>query len=539
MKSDRQRRTECFEYVVAGGGSAGCIVAGRLAQAGKKVLLIEAGSNDRSPAIRIPGLGALTYRTKNWHYQPAPDPSRHGVVESWPSGKVLGGGGSINGMVFVRGHRSNYDHWAETGCTGWSYKELLPYFKRLENWAGAPSAYRGNAGPIEVCERVYEDELNACFRAAATHLGYATTPDYNGAVQEGLSKVQTNTRRGLRVQSSRAYLCGLPQKGCLTIRTDAFVRRIVVSGRRATGVEYSYRGETITALAEREVILCAGSIASPKILMLSGVGPVAALESAGIDVRHANESVGANLQEHSSFFLRWHSQLPNANNVNLWSGLKAAVNFAVNGKGLLSTMLFQDQIFCSSDPSRTTPDLQMAFANFALMREASPDGQLHAGPHTDTGVMVFVTSLQPRSSGHVRLRSGNPHDTPLIDHRMFGEAIDFEPLLSGIDRARTIMANAAFNDQLGGMFAPEGQGRTRDDWREYLVRNASYTAHPVGTCRMGSDAGAVVDPQLRVVGIEGLRVADASVMPTEISGNTNCPSMMIGERAAALILGTA
>lgn len=533
----RTHAQESFEYVVIGGGSAGSVVAGRLAEAGKKVLLLEAGGSDHTPTVWFPAGGMAAYRSKNWRYEPSPDTSRYGMVESWPAGKVLGGGGSINGMVYVRGNRADFDGWAQQGCTGWAYEDLLPHFRRLETWSGGADQWRGDAGPIDVCQPPYEDATNAAFRESARALGYPENADYNGERQEGFGKVQVNMKRSIRSQASRKYLRGVARRDCLTVRLHAFVRRIVFEGNKAVGVEYLHNGDARTARAESEVVLSAGSVASPKILMLSGVGPADELSRHGIASIHRNDSVGANLQEHSTLQLRWRSSLPNANNVNVWTGLKAAVQFAYDGSGLLGTTVYQDQIFCHSVEGLPAPDLQIAFANFALSRETDPrDGLLLIGPHKDTGVMICMTSLHPRARGRIHLRSGNPDDAPAIDFHMYADAADVDTLRLGCERCVDLFAQPQFSKLVDGRFEPEARCRTADDWREYIVRNTLLGAHPVGTCRMGSDAEAVVAPDLRVIGVEGLRVIDASIMPNLTSGNTNCPAMMIGEKGASLLL---
>lgn len=532
------RVDEAFQYIVVGGGSAGSIVAARLTQAGKQVLLLEAGGSDASPSVWLPAGAIAAYRTKNWRYVPNPDTSRYGLVESWPAGKVLGGGGSINGMVYVRGHRDDFDEWSRRGATGWDYQGVLPHFQRLETWSGGADAWRGGEGPIDVCVPDYEDETNHAFRESARSLGHPFNPDYNGEHQEGVGRVQVNMKRAIRSQSSRKYLRGaVAAKEHLTIRLNAFVRRVLFHGKRAVGVEYVHAGVLKRAMAESEIILSAGSIVSPKLLMLSGIGPADELGRCGIEMVHRNEAVGMNLQEHSTLQLRWKSSLPNANNVNLWSGLKAAAQFVQNGSGLLSTTVYQDQIFCRSSESLPAPDLQIAFANFALARKTDPrDGLLRVEPHSDTGVMICLTSLHPKGRGSVHLRSGNPEDAPSIDFQMFGCREDLDTMERGCERSLEILAQSPFAALVGDRFSPESECRSPDDWRNYIVRNALLGAHPVGTCRMGGDESGVVDPNLRVLGVEQLRVADASVMPTLTSGNTNCPSMMIGEKAASLIL---
>jgi choline dehydrogenase len=531
--------TQSYEYIIVGGGTAGSVVAGRLAEAGHRVLLLEAGSSDRHPAVYIPALAGVVYQKCNWRYMPEPDASRDGVVEAWPSGKLLGGGGSINGMIFVRGNRADYDGWADTGCRGWSYKDVLPHFKRLENWTGGADEFRGSGGPIDVSWCQDEDETNVAFVQAAQQVGFGFNPDYNGREQEGVCKIQMNAKRGIRSQSSRRYLRSLSKPECLTVRTHAFGRRILFEGAKATAVEFAHKGTIHTAFAEKEIVSSAGAIGSPKLLMLSGIGPREVLDAAGVDVLSDLPGVGSNLQEHSSTFLRWNSRVRNINALGIGDALNGVFQYLRNGKGLLATAAYHNQIFCKSVASLPSPDLQIAFTNFALTREKSArDGLLRIGPSKQRGVMITVTTLHPKSVGSVRLRSNNPEDRPLISHEMFGCADDIKVGLEGVRIAREIMSQSVMSGVVTGMFEPEASCKSELDWETLLRKLVTYGAHPVGTCKMGIDPMAVVDPTLQVRGVTGLRVADASIMPTEPSGNTNCPAMMIGEKAASLILGT-
>ena len=529
-------RVGLHDYVVIGGGSSGSVVAGRLAAAGADVLVLEAGGTDRRPDVLIPAGVISAYRRLNWKYVPEPDPSRNGVVEAWAAGRVLGGGGSINATVFVRGHPGDYDGWAAAGCDGWAYESVLPRFRRLESWFGGADAYRGSGGPIAVCFHSIEHLANDAFLAAAQEAGHEFTPDYNGARQEGVGVVQVNQRRGVRSQASREYrrLAGSDK---LRIRTNAFVHRILIERGSAVAVEYEHDGELKIARASEEIILSAGSLASPKILMLSGVGPARALASAGVDVAHELAGVGENLQEHPATMQRWTANFRTINKLRASDVAKAVVSYARHGRGLLAATVFHVQVMHRTDPALPTPDVQLAFANFATTRERGPDGILKVAPHADEGVLVSTLFLHPESRGRVRIASASPTDPPVIEHQLLGSPGDVTGLLAGMEEGRRIMAEPAISGLVGEMFEPEGSCRTRAEWEAHVRENATYGAHPVGTCRMGTDDRSVVDPRLRVHGLERLRVVDASIMPTLTSGNTNAPSMMIGEMASDFILG--
>lgn len=530
---------DAFDYVVVGGGSAGCVVAGRLAAAGATVLVLEAGGTDRRPDVWLPAGVVSAYRLCNWKYTPEPDSSRGGLVESWPAGRILGGTGSINGTVFVRGNPADFDAWAAHGCPGWDHASVLPYFRRLESWAGPPHADRGTDGPIHVGFHAMPHPSADMFLAAAVEAGHVHNPDYNAGVQEGAGIVQVNQRRGVRSQSSRGHLRGLPGAARITVRRKAFVERIAVDGRgRTTGVEYRDRGGRRLARAGREVVLCGGTLASPKILMLSGIGPKEELDRHGIAVVHDSPGVGSNLRDHIGALQRWRTTLPTVNELGPADGARAVVEYARRGSGPLAAVVFQVQIILRTRPELARPDIQLAFASFGIVREQGPDGMMKVEPAKQRSVMVTTALLQPRTSGRVRLRSADPAAPPVIEYEMLADAADAENLMAGMAEARRIMEQPAIAGVVGEPFEPERSCRSELDWRNWVHSQATYGVHYVGTCRMGSDEFAVVDPDLRVRGVEALRVVDASVMPDPTSGNTNAPTMMIAERAADLILGS-
>jgi choline dehydrogenase-like flavoprotein len=530
-------RSETFDYVVVGGGSAGSVVAGRLAAAGADVLVLEAGGTDLRPDVLVPAGVISVYRSRNWKYVPEPDPSRDGAVEAWAAGRILGGGGSINATVFVRGNRADFDGWAgEFGCAGWDYASVLPYFRRLETWAGGADEYRGDRGPIDVGFQTMDHVGNEAFLAAALQAGHPYVDDYNGARQDGVGNVQVNQKRGVRSQASRRYLRAPAARPHVTVRTKAHVHRIVLRGDCAVGVEYEHHGARRSAWTREEVILSAGSLASPKLLMVSGIGPAEELARAGVDTRSDLPGVGLNLQEHPAVMQRWHAKVPTLNTLTAGDAARAVVQYARSGTGLLAATVFHVQLMHRTASSPDRPDVQIAFANFATVRERGENGMLKVQPSREQGFLVSTLFLHPRSRGRLRLRSARATDPPVIEHELLGDAADVDDLLAGMAESRRVMAQPAMTDLIGEMFAPERECRTPQEWEAMVRENATYGAHPVGTCRMGVDDLAVVDPELRVRGVRRLRVVDASVMPTLTTGNTNAPTMMIGERAADLIL---
>jgi choline dehydrogenase len=524
------------DYVVVGGGSAGSVVAGRLAEAGADVIVLEAGGTDRRPDVLIPAGAINVYRTCNWSYVPEPDPSRNGAVEAWSSGKVLGGGGSINAMVFVRGHRADYDEWSSLGCAGWDYESVLPYFKKMETWAGGASEYRGGNGPISVSFHGMDHPANAVFVEAAEQAGYAALDDYNAAQQEGVGVVQVNQKRGTRSNAPRGYLRGLDHRGRLDIRTKAYAHRILFEGDRAVGVEFVQKGRRRTVRARREIVLSAGALVSPKVLMLSGIGPCHELGRYGIEVLHESPGVGANLQEHPGFMLRWHSRVRTINEMRPGEALGAIGDYIRTGRGPFAATVFHVQVMHRTDPALDRPNIQILLANYATSRERGTDGILKIKPARQSGLMACALLVHPRARGRIRLRSTAPLDPPVIQHPLLGDPDDVADLLAGMDEARRIMAQPAAKEITGELFDPEGRCNSRAEWEAELRENVTYAYHHVGTCRMGTGDDAVVDPQLRVRGVDGLRVVDASVMPTIPTGNTNAVCMMIAEKAADLIL---
>ncbi len=539
MRFARSRRDgDAFDYIVVGTGSAGSVVAGRLVRAGLSVLALEAGGTDRRPDAYVPAGIMSVYKRCNWKYRPEPDDSREHSVEPWPAGRILGGGGSINGTVFVRGHRDDFDGWAKRGCDGWDYASVLPYFKRLERWVGGADFWRGDGGPIRVRRQAMPHPAVDAFMTAAIQAGHPDAGDYNAERQEGASIVQVNQRSRTRSQSSREYLHGLSFSPRLTVRTNAPVQRVEIRSGRAVGVHYLHRGGPRFTQAAEGVIVCAGTFGSPKVLMLSGVGPRAAVERCGIPLVLDSPGVGTNLQEQLAVMQRWYTNLPTLNELGIRSGSAALAEYLLHGSGPLTATFLQAQVVQRSDPGLEWPDFQHGFASFATVRDRDPNGMITVKPAKEASVRLNTTLLHPRARGRVGIRSAEALDPPVIEHRMFAEPGDIQDVLGGMAEARNIMSQSSIAGILTAPFEDESKCRTDEDWDRFVRGNVTYGAHAVGTCRMGVDDLSVVDPELRIPGIAGLRVADASIMPTLTSGNTNAPAMMIGERAAAFLTGS-
>jgi choline dehydrogenase len=500
-------RTETYDYVVVGGGSAGSIVAARLAEAGASVLLLEAGGTDRRPDVVVPAGIISAYATANWKYSPEPDASRN----------------------------VDYDGWAAGGAKGWDYDSVLPTFKAMEHWAGGADAYRGDRGRIHVEPHTNLHPANDAFAAAARSAGHAAVADYNAADQLGVGHVQVNQRRGVRSSASREYL--RRAKGPHpTIRLHAYAQRVVVRGGRAIGVEYRWHGRPARARARTEVILCGGSLRSPQLLMLSGIGSADELGRHGIDVVHHLPGVGANLQEHPAVMQRWNANVPTINTIGVRDGLGMVWEYARHRTGGLAATVFHTQVMHRTEHAGPAPDAQIAFANFATTREIDANGAMKVKPSKNAGFLVATLFLHPRQRGQILLRSADPDARPVIRHELLGNRDDVRDLMTAMAEARRIMAEQPIASMVEGMFDPESTCHDDASWEAFTREYVTYGAHPIGTCRMGDDENAVVDPTLRVRGVEGLRVIDASVMPSLPSGNTNAPTMMIAERGAAFAL---
>jgi choline dehydrogenase len=530
---------EVFDYIVVGGGSSGAVVASRLGEGGAQVLLLEAGGSDNRLDVRIPAAVAVAYEKVNWKYPAEPDPSRTSNPEAWMAGKVMGGGGSINSCVFVRGNKTDYDGWAKDGCSGWDYESVLPSFKRMETWEGGASDLRGGSGPISVNEQYSSrGQGNMAYIQACIEAGYPANPDYNGESQDGVGLGQVNHRRGTRSQASREYLKRVAPKGKVTVRTKSFVHRVLIENGTAVGVAYRHDGSDKQARVRHEVVVSAGSIGSPKILQLSGIGPRETLGSAGVEVVHHLPGVGENLHDHPYLMQRWHTTIPTVNKPKVGMIAKEIAAYARSGAGLLAMTIVQVQCMAKSDPGLESPDLQLQFTPFAITRAVDENGMFNVQPAKELGFTSSSAYLKPRTRGSITLRNSAPDSPPKISYQFLADQEDVRDCVKGLREVQRVMsqpAMAAITPQ--GQMEPEASCRTDADWLQYVRNTVTPMYHPVGTCKMGIDDLAVVDPELKVHGIRNLRVADASIMPTITTGNTNAPSMMIGERAAELILG--
>ena len=537
-------RERAFDYVVVGAGSAGCVLANRLsADPDCSVLLVEAGSKDRNPLFRLPMLMGRLFHSGiyNWRYQTEPVPSLGGRSLYWPRGKVLGGSSTINGMIYVRGNRHDYDRWAQMGLTGWSYEDVLPAFRRSEGHVERDGAYHGRAGELTVCRARGANPLFDAFVAAGGQAGYPVNDDFNGAEQHGFGRYDFNIRRGKRCSTSAAFLRPVRHRRNLAIATESLVRRVVVEGGRATGVTLAQGADARTIRAEREVVLCAGTVNSPQLLMLSGIGPGNELKRHGIPVVHDLPGVGRNLQDHVDCVLAYACTEP----VSLYRDLRAdrlirsVAEGMLLGRGVATTFPYEAGAFLKSRAEKVAPDIQVHFMP-ALEKTANlhlPTPFKKAPVEETHGFSLRVGPINPESRGWVGLRSADPVAPPLIQPNYLQDEADCRTTIAGIRMLREVIAQPAFAAYRGRELTPGDDMQSDSDLTDWLRANAMTTFHPVGTCRMGTDPMAVVDALLKVRGIHGLRVADASVMPVIVSGNTNAPAIMIGEKAAEFIVG--
>lgn len=516
------------DYIIVGGGSAGCVVANRLTEGSNtQVLLLEAGQPDKQREIHIPAAYSRAFKTDlDWAYQTAPQTCLNQRSLYWPRGKVLGGSSSINAMIYIRGHRMDYNKWRELGATGWGWNDVLPYFKKAEHQQRVTSGDYGTDGPLYVADQISPNELTLTFIRAAQKMGIEANNDFNGDKQDGVGLYQVTQKHGKRHSTAAAYIKPVLNRPNLSVETNAHVTRIIFEGKRAVGVDYVQAGQTKTVNCTAEVILCGGTINSPQLLMVSGVGDSTHLKSHDIEVVADLKGVGQNLQDHVACGVVHESTQP----VSL-VGADSIMNilrYLLTRTGPLTSNVGEGGLFWRSKPDLPKPDVQFHF------------GPIHYLDHGLTkmpghGFVLGGLVLNPYSIGDITLASADPLQAPIINPNYLSDDRDMELLLKATRFADNIATHAEFDPYRGKRIRPETDIQTDDDWRAFIQAYAETLYHPVGTCKMGTDDMAVVDPDLRVIGVEGLRVIDASVMPTVPGGNTNAPTIMIAEKGADLI----
>ncbi len=520
------------DYVVVGAGSAGCVMAARLSEdPGTRVVLLEAGPRDTNPWIHIPlGYGkTIDDRRVNWCYETEPD--LNGRRFFWPRGKVLGGSSSINGLIYIRGQKQDFDQWRQLGNAGWSFDDVLPYFRKAEDKIGGGNDLHGEGGPLAVSEIESADPISQAFVKSCVDLGFPATNDFNGHSQEGAGYYHLTTRNGRRCSTAVGYLRPAMKRPNLRVITDALSERIILDRRRAVGVTYRQGGASHTVHATREVIVCGGALNSPQLLMLSGIGPAEHLGERGIAVAHDLVGVGQAMQDHFQARIVLKCRFPITVNdimMSKWKMALTGLDYLLRRKGPLTIAAGQAGLFARTRPELETPDVQFASVSFSADRPAE-------GLHKFSGFSVVCYQLRPESRGELKLRSSDPDDAPLMYPNYLATETDRRTIVDGLKLARRILGTPDMRHYITGEYIPGEDVRTDDELLGYARQYGGTVFHPTSTCRMGPDPMAVVDEQLRVHGMTGLRVVDASVMPAVVSGNTNAATIMIAEKAADMI----
>lgn len=522
------------DFVIVGAGSAGCVMAARLSEdPATKVILLEAGGEDKNMWIHIPlGFGKTFADPRvNWCYETEPDPGAGGRRIFWPRGKVLGGSSSINGMVYIRGQHEDFDHWRQLGNPGWAASDVLPYFRRAEHQTRGEDEFHSTGGPLCVSDVKDGHPLCEAFIKACNEAGYRRNDDFNGRDQEGVGYHQTTTRNGKRCSTAVGYLHPVRSRANLRVITGAHTQKVLFDGRRAVGVAFSQNGASRSVRARKEVILCGGAIGSPQMLLLSGVGPQEQLAEFGIPVVQHLPGVGQSLQDHYSAAIKLKCTFPFTLNDVMQSNfkkLKAGLDYFLFRRGPLTVITADVALFARTRRELATPDVKLSIATFSADR---PQDGLHQWP----GFTLLVYQLRPDSRGEIRLKSANPANSPAMRPNYLSAATDQRTIVDGLKLGRELLASSHMQPFIASEYVP-GPGITTDEQLlDYARNNGGTVFHPTSTCKMGTDGMAVVDPELRVRGVDGLRVVDASVMPTVVSGNTNAATIMIAEKASDLV----
>ncbi|WP_095147869.1 choline dehydrogenase [Pseudomonas sp. Irchel s3a18] len=525
-----------YDYIIIGAGSAGCVLANRLSEdAATSVLVLEFGGSDKSVVIQMPSAFSIPMNTKkyNWRYETEPEPYLNGRRIHCPRGKVLGGSSSINGLVYIRGHAYDFDEWESLGAQGWGYRNCLPYFKRAESYEAGGDSYRGQSGPLHTTNgNNMKNPLYGAWVEAGAQAGYIKTDDCNGFMQEGFGAMHMTVKNGVRCSTANAYLRPAMGRANLTVITKAMTRRIVFEGKRAVGILYDHQGQTHEVRCKREILVSAGPIGSPHLLQRSGIGPAEVLRTAGVELLHDLPGVGENLQDHAEVYIQFGCKQPVTLNSKMdpLSKLLIGLRWLLFKDGLGATNHFEAGGFIRSEEGLRWPDIQFHFLPAAMRYDGNKPIKGH-------GFMVLTGPNKPKSRGYVRVRSADPYEHPLIQFNYLQREEDREGFRRCIRLTREIIGQPAMDSFRDGEIAPGPLVNTDAEIDAFVRDNLESTYHPCGSCRMGEDDMAVVDSDLRVRGIAGLRVVDSSVFPTEPNGNLNAPTIMLAERASDLIRG--